>query len=125
MKILFTLLFLVFLSSFHTQGSCFINDGKSARPITDSLKLDSLIKKKLFKFTDGKYQGSGWEFLLKEVHQNQFVLIGEQHGEAEIPVFTAKIAEEFKPKALVVEIDPYTATQLKNVSINRRIFRIL
>lgn len=118
MKILFTFLLLVSISSFHARGSCLIKNSKSTHLITDSLKLDSFIKKNVFKFTDGKYQGGGWDFLLKEIHQTQFVLIGEQHGEAEIPVFTAKIAQEFRPKALVVEIDPYTAAQLKKVSIN-------
>lgn len=90
----------------------------SADRPADSLKLDSMMRKQLFKFHNGVFEGPGWDFLLKEIKNTQFLSIGEQHGEAEIPMFTGKLAEVFKPKALVVEIDPYTAIQLKETSLN-------
>lgn len=84
---------------------------------SDSLKLDSLIRKQAFKFEKGNFEGPGWEFLQKEIATTQFLMIGEQHGEAEIPVFTTRIAEIFKPTALVTEIDPFSAMRLKKLSV--------
>lgn len=84
---------------------------------SDSLKLDSLIKKQAFKLEKGNFGGQGWDFLQKEIAATQFLMIGEQHGEAEIPVFVTRIAEIFKPTALVTEIDPFSATRLKKLSV--------
>jgi hypothetical protein len=83
---------------------------------TDSLKLDSMIHKNLFRLDQGQFSGNGWEQLKKEVEKAQIVLIGEDHGFAEPPVFTEQLAAIFKPKALVVEVDPYLAAQLKKMS---------
>jgi erythromycin esterase-like protein len=85
---------------------------------TSNPKLDSLIHKRLFYYETKGFKGEGWDSLKAEIKKAQVILIGEQHGEAEIPVFTMKLAEVFKPKALVVEIDPYTAEQVKKVSQN-------
>lgn len=81
-------------------------------------KLDSLIHKEVFHYDTKGFRGEGWDSLKSAISKAQIVLIGEQHGEAEIPVFTMKVAEVFKPKALVVEIDPYTAAQLKKTSLD-------
>lgn len=75
-----------------------------------------MIHKNLFRLDRGQFSGSGWEMLKKEVEKAQIVLIGEDHGFAEPPVFTARLADIFKPKALVVEVDPYLAAQLKKMS---------
>lgn len=85
---------------------------------SDSLKLNNLTNKNAFTYKNSSFQGSGWDSLMQEVKMAHFIMLGEEHGEAEIPVFTTKLALEFKPKALVVEIDPYTALQLKKVSAN-------
>jgi hypothetical protein len=85
---------------------------------SDSLKLDSLIKKQAFKFEKGNFRGQGWDFLQKEIAATQFLMIGEQHGEAEIPAFITRIAEIFKPTALVTEIDPFSAMRLKKISVH-------
>lgn len=82
----------------------------------DSITISSLIKKKPFNYKNGNFQGEGWDMLQKEIEKVQFLMIGEQHGEAEIPVFTGKIASFFKPKAFVAEIDPYFAKRLKKIA---------
>eukprot|EP01133_Synstelium_polycarpum_P002688 gene2688-3107_t len=83
----------------------------------DSTLLDSLVKKKVFLLTNGNFNGPGWDMLRDEIKKVQFVMIGEQHGMAEIPYFTGKIADDFKPKALVIEIDPYSAEALKKLAL--------
>ncbi|MES2060800.1 MAG: hypothetical protein V4456_02695 [Bacteroidota bacterium] len=83
-----------------------------------SVQLDSLIHKKVFHYNNNHFEGEGWNVLLTEINKAQIVLLGEQHGEAEIPVFTIKVAEVLKPKALITEIDPYTARQLQKISID-------
>ncbi|AWG26364.1 hypothetical protein FK004_14575 [Flavobacterium kingsejongi] len=80
--------------------------------------LKSMIHKSAFSYSNGEYSGKGWDLLKAEIAKSQFVMIGEQHGEAEIPVFAGKVAQVFQPKALVIEIDPYTASQLKKVSVD-------
>ncbi|WP_316803036.1 hypothetical protein [Pedobacter nototheniae] len=86
--------------------------------IKDSVTLNSLINKKSFTYNKDVFNGVGWELLKNEIEKVQFVMIGEQHGEAEIPVFTEKIATLFKPKAFVAEIDPYSAVRLKKLAID-------
>ena len=90
---------------------------KFKSPATDSLKLDSLIQKLSFNYDTKNFSGTGWDKLSAEVAKSHFVLVGEDHGFAEIPVFTAHLAQILKPAALVAEIDPYTALELKKVSI--------
>lgn len=95
-----------------------------AKPaVTDTLTFDSLAKKNVFMLGSAGFTGKGWDLLTDEIKKVQFVLIGEQHGEAEIPLFTGKIADVLKPKALVVEIDPYTASELKNVSADAKLYK--
>ncbi|SHL40801.1 hypothetical protein [Flavobacterium chilense] len=77
---------------------------------------DSLIVKNVFFYKNGNFEGKGWDLLKKELTKSHLVCIGEQHGVAEVPVFTGKIAEIIQPKALVVEIDPYTATKLSEIA---------
>ncbi|MBB6129492.1 hypothetical protein [Mucilaginibacter lappiensis] len=107
------LCFLLYSSSFAANIS-----KKQVLPKTDTTQLESLTHKLSFVFEKGNFTGIGWDSLIKETQKAHFLLIGEQHGEAEIPVFTGKLALVFKPKALVVEVDPYTASQLKKVAIN-------
>ncbi|RZK94170.1 MAG: hypothetical protein EOO62_30970, partial [Hymenobacter sp.] len=53
--------------------------------------------------------GAGWEKLRADIQKSQFVLVGEDHGIAQIPLFTAAVAREFKPAIFVAEVDPYVA----------------
>lgn len=58
-----------------------------------------------------QFSGVGWDKLLADVRKSQFVLVGENHGVAQIPQFTAAVAREFKPAVYVGEIDPYVASK--------------
>lgn len=53
--------------------------------------------------------GAGWEKLRADIQKSQFVLVGEDHGIAQIPLFTAAVAREVKPAIFVAEVDPYVA----------------
>lgn len=58
------------------------------------------------------FTGPGWEKLQHDVQQSQFVLVGEDHGTAQIPAFTAALAHVLKPAVYVAEIDPYETQDL-------------
>jgi len=60
--------------------------------------------------------GAGWDKLLASAQKSQFVLIGEDHGIAQIPLFTAALAREFKPAVYVAEIDPYVTQTLTELT---------
>jgi hypothetical protein len=73
-----------------------------------------LIGKNRFALTQegAQFTGPGWEKLQRDVQQSQFVLVGEDHGTAQIPAFTAAVAHVLKPAVYVAEIDPYEAQDL-------------
>ncbi|RZK54406.1 MAG: hypothetical protein EOO59_11470, partial [Hymenobacter sp.] len=56
-----------------------------------------------------QFSGPGWDKLQQDIRQSQFVLVGEDHGTAQIPAFTAALAQVFKPAVYVAEIDAYQA----------------
>ena len=62
-----------------------------------------------------QFSGLGWDKLQKASQASQVVLIGEDHGLAQIPVLTAALAQLIKPKLYVAEIDPYTAQTLTDL----------
>lgn len=62
-----------------------------------------------------QFSGPGWDKLQKASQASQVVLIGEDHGIAQIPVLTAALAQLIKPKLYVAEIDPYTAQTLTDL----------
>jgi hypothetical protein len=53
--------------------------------------------------------GAGWDRVRADIQKSQFVLVGEDHGIAQIPLFAAAVAQEFKPAVFVAEVDPYVA----------------
>lgn len=63
-----------------------------------------------------QFSGPGWDRLRAAVQKSQFVLVGEDHGLAQIPLFTAAIAQVFNPAVFVAEIDPYVAQTLTQLS---------
>ncbi|RZK46007.1 MAG: hypothetical protein EOO59_20035, partial [Hymenobacter sp.] len=63
-----------------------------------------------------QFSGPGWDRLRAAAQKSQFVLVGEDHGLAQIPAFTAAVAEVFKPAVFVAEIDPYVAQALTRLS---------
>ena len=65
----------------------------------------------------GSFSGPGWDKLLADVRRSQFVLVGEDHGMAQIPLFTAAVAREFRPAAYVGEIDSYVAQKVTELAV--------
>ena len=63
-----------------------------------------------------QFSGPGWDSLQRAMDKSQFVLIGEQHGLAEVPKLTSALAQVFLPKLYVAEIDPYTALVLERTA---------
>jgi len=58
-----------------------------------------------------QFSGVGWDKLRASVQKSQFVLVGEDHGIAQIPPFAAAIAQVLKPALYVAEVDPYVAQE--------------
>lgn len=79
---------------------------------------DSLIVKNVFTYKNESFEGKGWDLIKRELTNSHVVFVGELHGVVEVPLFTGKIADIIQPKALVVEIDPYTATKLEKIAKN-------
>ncbi|WP_140466229.1 hypothetical protein [Hymenobacter nivis] len=59
-----------------------------------------------------QFSGAGWDKLQQSIQKSQFVLIGEGHGMAQIPGFTAAVAQVLQPAVFAAEIDPYVAQDL-------------
>lgn len=62
------------------------------------------------------FAGLGWDKLRAAVQRSQVVLVGEAHGLAQVPHFTAALAQLLHPTAFVAEIDPYVAQTLARLS---------
>ncbi len=60
--------------------------------------------------------GPGWEHLRQDIQTSQLVLVGEDHGTAQVPVFAAAVARELKPAVFVAEIDQYQAQDLSRLA---------
>ncbi|NVO84392.1 hypothetical protein [Hymenobacter terrestris] len=63
-----------------------------------------------------QFSGPGWEKLQQDIQQSTLVLIGEGHGMAQVPQFTAAVAAVLKPKVYVAEIDKYQARYLSRMA---------
>ncbi|TGD80519.1 hypothetical protein [Hymenobacter wooponensis] len=66
--------------------------------------------------TNGQFSGTGWEKLQQDIRQSQLVLVGEDHGMAQIPVFTTAVAQVLKPAVYVAEIDKYQAQKVNQLA---------
>ena len=66
--------------------------------------------------TGSQLAGTGWERLRTSIAQSQFVLVGEDHGMAQIPQFTQAVARELQPAAFITEIDRYQAANLTRLT---------
>ncbi|OON70082.1 hypothetical protein B0919_04890 [Hymenobacter sp. CRA2] len=60
--------------------------------------------------------GPGWDKLQQDIRQSAWVLVGEDHGMAEIPAFAQAVAQVLKPKVYVAEIDRYQARDLSRLA---------
>jgi hypothetical protein len=63
-----------------------------------------------------QFNGAGWDKIQAAVQRSQVVLVGEDHGMAQIPQFTAAVARVFNPAVFVGEIDPYVAKALTRLT---------
>jgi len=65
-----------------------------------------------------QFSGAGWDRLRADVLGSQFVLLGEDHGTAQIPLFATAVARAFKPAVYVGEVDPYVAHKVTELAAN-------
>ncbi|RSK43876.1 hypothetical protein [Hymenobacter rigui] len=63
-----------------------------------------------------QFSGAGWDKLRQDIEKSQVVLVGEDHGMAQIPQFTQAVAQVLKPKVYVAEIDKYQARDLHRLA---------
>lgn len=86
----------------------------------DSL-LTELLKPQSYplQLTGGNFSGPGHDFLRKEGENAQFFLIGENHGIAELPLFTSALFRDFKNlgyKYFATETGPFEADFLEKTA---------
>jgi len=60
------------------------------------------------------FTGAGWDTLLQQIKQSDFVLIGEDHFTNEIPAFFKAITAKVKFDNFFCEIDPYSSKIIQN-----------
>ncbi|UOQ51428.1 hypothetical protein [Hymenobacter cellulosivorans] len=89
----------------------------SAAALAQDSTLTRLIQKNQLPMlqTGRQFAGTGWDKLRQEVAQSQFVAVGEAHGTAQIPQFTAALAQVLQPKVFAAEISPTEAQDLTRV----------
>ncbi|RSK41169.1 hypothetical protein [Hymenobacter perfusus] len=77
-----------------------------------------LLRKYQFPLTQAgtQFSGPGWEKLRQDIEKSQVVLVGEDHGMAQIPGFTQAVAQVLKPVVFVAEIDKYQARDLTQLA---------
>ena len=63
-----------------------------------------------------QFSGTGWDKLQADIQKSTLVLVGEDHGMAQIPQFTQAVAQALKPKVFVAEIDRYQARDLTRLT---------
>lgn len=86
----------------------------------DSLLLQALTAQRYeLQLADGKLSGAGADLLYKEATAGQFVLVGEDHGLAELPRFTAALYQHLAPldyRYFATETGPFTAALLQDMA---------
>ncbi|WP_022822956.1 hypothetical protein [Hymenobacter norwichensis] len=77
-----------------------------------------LMRKNQFALTQTGTQcsGPGWDKLQQDIQKSTLVLLGEDHGMAQIPPFAQAVAQVLKPKVYVAEIDKYQAQDLTRLT---------
>ncbi|MBJ6111013.1 hypothetical protein JAO73_18465 [Hymenobacter sp. BT523] len=66
--------------------------------------------------TGAQLAGTGWDKLRTSIAESQLVLVGEDHGMAQIPQFTQAVARVLQPAAFITEIDRYQARALTRLT---------
>lgn len=93
---------------------------------SDSVLIATLKKSRMaMTFKNAELKGRGAEFLIEEARKSHFVLIGEDHGIAELPEFTTALFKALGPVGYsnyATEIGPVTARilteQLQSKPVN-------
>ncbi|SNC63975.1 hypothetical protein SAMN06265337_0987 [Hymenobacter gelipurpurascens] len=87
-------------------------------PQAQDTMFTRLVQKNQFALTPTgtQFTGLGWEKLQQDIQKSQLVLIGEDHGMAQIPAFATAVARELKPALYVAEIDKYQAQDVSRLA---------
>jgi len=76
-----------------------------------------MAKAHRYPFTyDAVFEGAGWEKIRELASTHSHFLIGEDHGLAEVPLFTKELVKQVPYDLFVTEIDSITASIAKMVS---------
>ncbi|PJJ60176.1 hypothetical protein [Hymenobacter chitinivorans] len=77
-----------------------------------------LLRKNTFALTASgtTMAGPGWDKLRQDIQQSPLVLLGEDHGMAQIPGFAQAVAQVLQPAVYVAEIDKYQAQDLNRLA---------
>ncbi|RSK24091.1 hypothetical protein [Hymenobacter metallilatus] len=66
--------------------------------------------------TGARLAGPGWDKLQQDIRQSTVVLLGEDHGTAQIPPFAQAVAAVLNPRLYVAEIDRYQAQDVSRLA---------
>jgi hypothetical protein len=93
----------------------------SVEVFSEEVSLTAELKKsaQTLRLANGKLEGPGAEFLLRQARNSRFVLVGEDHGIADIPEFCKAFFLELQAagfNTLAVETGPITASLLQKMS---------
>ncbi|MBD2716935.1 hypothetical protein KBK19_17960 [Microvirga sp. STR05] len=93
------------------------SSGAHAQTPTDTT-FQRLLRQNQFSLTQTgtQFSGPGWDKLQQDIRKTALVLVGEDHGMAQIPAFTQAVAQVLKPKVYVAEIDKYQAQDLTRLT---------
>ena len=69
-----------------------------------------------FEIKGGKITGAGENWITERTRTARFVMVGEAHGLADVPVFTSALYQQTGRNALAIEVDPWTAARLEKLA---------
>ncbi|MCE7991015.1 MAG: hypothetical protein HEP71_03510 [Roseivirga sp.] len=75
---------------------------------------------------ENQYSGSGYDWILSNAEDKQFLLFGEVHGVEDVPLLVEQLYEKLHSsgfKHLILEIDAVTAQQLSELSLEEFVSR--
>jgi hypothetical protein len=97
--------------------------GLRAPAVAQKLPLDSLFRAHRLSLTFGTagMSGAGWDLIVTEGANAQFVMVGESHNLLEIPLFTAHLLRALHERAgydyLALENGPYAMARLGEAEV--------
>jgi hypothetical protein len=93
---------------------------KPLAPIKDRLLARARDNTHALTFDGKAFGGPAWDLILKEGRASEFVLLGEEHGTAQIPVFAKELFLGLRPAGfdtLGIEISPPIAQDLDRAAL--------